>query len=80
MGRTALAGRWLRHIAVGCAAAAIVAFLAQAVFAPVPAIIEAALVLGPAGAAYLAVTHRLGVPEARATADRLLALYRRTGH
>ena len=77
VGRTKLAGRWLAPIAVGCAVAAAVAFFAQMAFAPLPAIIEVVLVLGPAGLAYLGVTRRLGVPESLATAARLATLARR---
>lgn len=77
VGRTKLAGRWLPPIAIGCAVAAGVAFAAELVLAPLPAIIEAVLVVGPAGLAYLALTQRLGVPEAQATADRLAAMGRR---
>jgi putative peptidoglycan lipid II flippase len=77
VGRTKLAGRWLGPISIGCAVASAVAFVAELVLAPLPSVIEAVLVVGPAGLAYLAVTHRLGVPEALATADRLGALTRR---
>jgi putative peptidoglycan lipid II flippase len=76
VGRTKLAGRWLGPISVGCAVASAVAFVAALLLAPLPSIVEAVLVVGPAGLAYLAVTHRLGVPEALATADRLRALAR----
>ncbi|HEX5946643.1 MAG TPA: murein biosynthesis integral membrane protein MurJ [Acidimicrobiales bacterium] len=77
VGRTKLAGRWLGPIAIGCAASATVAFFTQMVFAPLPSIVEAALVLGPAGLTYMLVTRRLGVPEALATANRLAAMRRR---
>ncbi len=77
IGRTKLAGRWLGPIAIGCTVTAVVAFFAQMAFAGLPDIIEAVLVLGPAGLAYLAVTHRLGVPEAQATANRLAGMGRR---
>jgi putative peptidoglycan lipid II flippase len=77
VGRTKLAGRWLGPISIGCAAAAAVAYVTQLVFAPLPSVVEAVLVVGPAGLAYLAVTYRLGVPEALATADRLRGLARR---
>ena len=77
VGRTKLAGRWLGPISVGCAVAAAVAFVAELLLAPLPSVVEAVLVVGPAGLAYLAVTHRLGVPEALATAERLRALARR---
>jgi len=77
VGRTKLAGRWLGPIAIGCAVSATVAFFAQMVFAPLPSIVEAAVVLGPAGVAYMVVTRRLGVPEALATANRLAAMGRR---
>ena len=77
VGRTKLAGRWLGPIAIGCATSAAVAFFTQMAFAPLPSIIEAALVLGPAGATYMVVTRRLGVPEALATAERLGTMGRR---
>jgi putative peptidoglycan lipid II flippase len=80
IGRTKLAGLWLGPIAIGSAVAATIAFLAQMLFAGLPSIIEAALVVGPAGLAYLAITHRLGVPEAEATVTRLSGLGRRVGH
>jgi putative peptidoglycan lipid II flippase len=77
IGRTKLAGRWLAPISVGCAVAAGVAFGAELLFSPLPDIVEAVLVVGPAGLAYLAVTRRLAVPEAVATVDRLRGLARR---
>jgi putative peptidoglycan lipid II flippase len=77
VGRTKLAGRWLGPIAIGCAVAAAVSFFAEMAFTGLPDIVEAALVVGAAGLAYLGVTHRLGVPEAQATASRLAAASRR---
>lgn len=77
VGRTKLAGRWLGPIAIGCAVSAGVAFFAQMAFASLPDIVEAILVLAPAGLVYLGVTHRLGVPEAQATANRLGGAARR---
>jgi uncharacterized membrane protein len=77
IGRTDLAGRWLGPISAGCGVAAAVAYLAQMVAEPLPAIPEAAVVLAPAGLVYLWLTRRLGVPEAMATADRVGALARR---
>jgi putative peptidoglycan lipid II flippase len=77
IGRTKLAGRWLAPISIGCAVAAGVAFGAEMLFSALPDIIEAALVVGPAGLAYFAVTRRLAVPEAVATAGRLRGLARR---
>ncbi len=77
VGRTKLAGRWLSQIAVGCAVAAGVAYVAEMAFSGLPDIVEAMLVVGPAGLAYLALTHRLGVPEARATTGRLAGMRRR---
>ena len=56
------------------------AFVPEMVFASLPSIVEAALVVGPAGLAYLAVTCRLGVPEAVATVDRLAGVGRRVRH
>jgi putative peptidoglycan lipid II flippase len=77
IGRTHLAGRWLSQIAIGCAVTAGVAYLAALMFGDLPALLSLVLVVGPAGAAYLAVTYRLHVPEAEATADRLAAVRRR---
>jgi putative peptidoglycan lipid II flippase len=77
VGRTKLAGRWLGPLAVGCTVAAAVAFFAQMAFAGLPAIPEAVPVLAPAGAAYMAVTRRLGVPEARVTWTRVAGAARR---
>jgi hypothetical protein len=77
VGRTKLAGRWLTPLAVASAIAAAVAFFAQMVFEGLPAILEAIFVIGPAGAAYVAVTHRLGVPEALATWRRVRGALRR---
>ncbi|MFO7280394.1 MAG: murein biosynthesis integral membrane protein MurJ [Thermoanaerobacterales bacterium] len=77
IGRTKLAGRWLPPISVGCAVAAVVAAGAERVLAALPDVVEVVLVVGPAGLAYMAVTHRLGVPEARATVARLGGIARR---
>jgi len=77
IGRTHLAGRWLPQIAIGCAVTAAVAYVAVLMFGDLPALLSLVLVVGPAGATYLAVTHRLHVPEAEATADRLAAVRRR---
>jgi putative peptidoglycan lipid II flippase len=77
VGRTKIAGRWLTQIAIGCAIAAGVAFVAQMAMASLPSILEAIFVLGPAAAAYMLVTHRLGVPEAVATWTRVAAAARR---
>jgi len=77
IGRTKLAGRWLGPIALGCAVAAGIAFGAEMLFSSLPNILEAILVVGPAGLAYVAVTRRLAVPEAVATVDRLASLTRR---
>jgi putative peptidoglycan lipid II flippase len=79
VGRTKLAGRWLGPIAIGCAVAAGVAFFAEMAFSGLPDLVEATLVVGLAGLAYLALTHKLGVPEARATANRLAGVRRRVG-
>jgi hypothetical protein len=54
-----------------------VAFGAEMLFSALPDIVEAVLVVGPAGLAYLAVTRRLEVPEAVATVDRLRGIARR---
>jgi len=77
IGRTKMAGRWLGPIAAGCGVAAAVAYGAQQVAEPLPAIPEAAVVLAPAGLVYLWLTRRFGVPEAIATADRLGGVVRR---
>jgi putative peptidoglycan lipid II flippase len=74
VGRTHLAGRWLGQIAVGCAAAAAVAWLAELVLGGLPSLLAAALVVGPAALAYVAITYRQEVPEARATVARLQGL------
>ncbi|HKH03647.1 MAG TPA: murein biosynthesis integral membrane protein MurJ [Acidimicrobiales bacterium] len=77
IGRSHLGGRWLNPIAAGCLAMAIVALAALLVFGDRHAIIAAALVLGPAGVTYLAITRRLGVPEAEVMTARLSRLRRR---
>jgi putative peptidoglycan lipid II flippase len=64
IGRTRLAGRWLNPIAAGCTAAAVVAVACEAAFGNLPSLVALVLVLGPAGLAYVALTKRLGVPEA----------------
>jgi putative peptidoglycan lipid II flippase len=74
VGRTKLAGPWLPQIAVGCAVTAAVAYVADLVFGDLPGIVAAVLVVGPAAAAYLALTTRLHVPEAEATLARLSSL------
>ena len=77
VGRTKLAGRWLGPIAIGCAIAAGVAYFAELAFGSLPNLVTAVLVVGPAGATYTAVTHSLGVPESRATVNRLAGVRRR---
>jgi peptidoglycan biosynthesis protein MviN/MurJ (putative lipid II flippase) len=77
IGRTKLAGRWLVPISLGCAVAAGVAFFAEMAFSSLPDVVEAAVVVGPAGLAYVALTRRMGVPEAVATVDRVAGLARR---
>jgi putative peptidoglycan lipid II flippase len=77
VGRTKMAGRWLGPISVGCAVSAAVAYFAQTAAAGLPDLVEAVAVLTPAGLAYLAVTYRLRVPEAQATAGRLAGMGRR---
>jgi putative peptidoglycan lipid II flippase len=74
IGRTRLAGRWLNPIAAGCTAAAIVAVLAEAVFGELPSLVALVLVLGPAGLTYVAITRRLGVPEATIMVRRVAGL------
>jgi putative peptidoglycan lipid II flippase len=77
IGRSHLGGRWLNPISAGCLVMGIVAFVMHMVVGDRHAVITAALVLGPAGLAYLAVTRQLHVPEARAMTDRLLRATRR---
>jgi putative peptidoglycan lipid II flippase len=75
IGRTRLAGRWLNPIAGACLAAAVAAFaMTWLVPESWPSVIRAALVLGPAGAAYLGSSYALGVPEAKALLGRLSRL------
>jgi putative peptidoglycan lipid II flippase len=74
VGRTRLAGRWLDPIAAGCAAAAIVAVLAEALFGALPSLVALVLVVGPAGLVYVAITRRLGVPEATIMVSRVAGL------
>jgi putative peptidoglycan lipid II flippase len=64
IGRTRLAGRWLNPIAVGCAAAALVAAGLISVVPEMPSLLLAAATLGPAGLTYLVATRALQVPEA----------------
>ncbi len=49
-------------------------------FSSLPNVLEAVLVVGPAGLVYVALTRRLAVPEAVATVDRLRGLARRVRH
>jgi putative peptidoglycan lipid II flippase len=74
IGRTHLAGRWLNPIAAGCAAAAIVAVVCEALFGEMPSLVALVLVVGPAGLVYVAVTRRLGVPEATIMLRRVASL------
>jgi len=71
IGRTRLAGRWLNPIAVGCAAAALVAWALILVVPDMPSALTAAFTLGPAGVTYLVITHALRVPEALDLTSRL---------
>ena len=80
IGRTKIAGQWLGPISIGCAVAAGVAFGAEMLFSSLPNVLEAVLVVGPAGLVYVALTRRLAVPEAVATVDRLAGLARRVRH
>ena len=80
IGRTRLAGRWLNPIAAGCAAAAVVAVLAEALFGELPSLAALALVLGPAGLVYVAITRSLGVPEATVMVRRVVGLADRGPH
>jgi putative peptidoglycan lipid II flippase len=77
IGRSYLGGRWISPIAMGCIVMALLAFAAEMLVGTRHAIIAAAVILVPAGLAYLAVTYRLGVPEARALWDRVRGLLRR---
>jgi putative peptidoglycan lipid II flippase len=74
IGRTRLAGRWLNPIAAGCAAAAVVAVVCEALFGDLPSLVALVLVVGPAGLVYVAVTRRLGVPEATIMMRRVAGL------
>jgi putative peptidoglycan lipid II flippase len=74
IGRTHLAGRWLNPIAAGCAAAAVVAVVAEALFGGLPSLVALVLVLAPAGLTYFAITRRLGVPEATIMSRRVAGL------
>jgi putative peptidoglycan lipid II flippase len=74
IGRTHLAGRWLNPIAAGCAAAAIVAVVAEALFGGLPSLVALVLVLAPPGLTYFAITRRLGVPEATIMSRRVAGL------
>jgi putative peptidoglycan lipid II flippase len=77
IGRTHLAGRWLNPIAAGCAAAAVVAVVCEALFGGLPSLVALVLVVGPAGLVYVAVTRRLGVPEATIMLRRVAGLAER---
>src|SRR5262245_11404399 len=77
IGRTHLAGRWLTQISIGCAVTAVVAFVAGLASRWLPSLLAVVFVVVPVGLAYLAVTRRLGVPEADATVARLSGLARR---
>jgi putative peptidoglycan lipid II flippase len=77
VGRTYLAGRWLNPIAAGCAAAAVVAVVCEALFGELPSLVALVLVVGPAGLVYVAVTLRLGVPEATIMLRRVAGLAER---
>jgi putative peptidoglycan lipid II flippase len=80
IGRTRLAGRWLNPIAAGCAATALVAWAMIGIVPELPSVITAAVILGPAGAAYLIVTRKLKVPDAAELTgrlERLTARFRR---
>jgi putative peptidoglycan lipid II flippase len=77
IGRTRIAGRWLNPIAAGCAAAAVVAVVAEAVFGGLPALVALVLVMGPAGLVYVAITRLLGVPEAEIMVGRVASLVAR---
>jgi putative peptidoglycan lipid II flippase len=74
IGRTHLAGRWLNPIAAGCAAAAVVAVVCEALFGELPSLVALVLVVSPAGLVYVAVTRRLGVPEATIMLRRVAGL------
>jgi putative peptidoglycan lipid II flippase len=76
IGRSYMGGRWLNQISAGCIGMALTAFGTQRLFGDRHAIIAAALILGPAGLVYLAITRQLGVPESKDTIDRVLKLVR----
>jgi putative peptidoglycan lipid II flippase len=71
IGRTRLAGRWLNPIAAGCTTVAVVAVACEAAFGNLPSLVALVLVLAPSGLAYVAVTKRLGVPEASILVGRV---------
>ena len=70
IGRSYLGGRWINPISAGCIAMALVAFAADWAFGDRHAVVAAALVLGPSGLAYVAVTRWLKVPECLSLLDR----------
>ncbi len=74
IGRSHLGGRWINPIAAGCIGMGIVAFLTELAFGDRHAIVAAALILGPAGVTYLAITYWLGVPECLSVVERIRAL------
>jgi putative peptidoglycan lipid II flippase len=74
IGRTHLAGRWLNPIAGGCLALAVVAVVAEALFGGLPSLVALVLVVGPAGLTYVAITRRLGVPEATIMVGRVASM------
>jgi len=74
IGRSRLAGRWLNPIAGSCAVSGGVAYLLVLATDGWPGIVQAVVVLGPAGLAYLAMARWLAVPEALSLIRRVQAL------
>lgn len=74
IGRSRLAGRWLNPIAASCAVAGGVSYLMVLATDGWPSIIQAAVVLTPAGLVYLGMTRWLSVPEATSLVARAKAL------
>jgi len=77
IGRSHLGGRWLNPISAGCIGLGVVAFLTDWAFGDRHAIVSAALILGPAGVAYMAITYWLGVPECISLVERVDAIRKR---
>jgi putative peptidoglycan lipid II flippase len=74
IGRSRLAGRWLNPIAGSCAVAGGVAYLLVLATDGWPSLVQAVVVLAPAGLAYMFMTRWLGIPESVSLFSRLQAL------